>query len=701
MFRIRLLPTLPSLLSAPQKPLIHRDLSWLQFNERVLDEARATSQNPLLERAKYLAITASNLDEFFMIRLASLAKSIRKHSRYKAVNYSQTKRLEAIRDSILEQVVKFGSKQNEVLELLCAELAQSGIDIITEALQNPESEGLGKKVFEEFIFPKLSPPETFRKPSLSELNNLQLGVIFSGGLWFRIPRNLPPVLKCEVPDQKKVYFFFLDDLLRSFLGETFGMSGKPAIVRLTRDADFTADLAEEDPASIPDLVRTSLGTRERGAPVRLQYAGNLPDRFLESAAKELKLPTGQIMPAPTTFCLHGLWTVFKEAPEPLADQKGLRYPSLQTRYPEAFEEKSVNIFEKLKSRDFLLHHPYDSFGAFIKLIDAASKDPSVQMIEQTVYRVDAKSPLITILKEAASCKKVRVIIELRARFDEFNNLRMADELRKAGAEVFFGFGSLKLHAKLALITRREAGGLRLYTHLSTGNYNSATARIYTDLAILTANQEIGRDAKRFFDAVTRGEVPQGFKHLVTAPTKLHRRLLGHIQAETQAAQQGKKTRIVAKVNALVDEPVVEALYAASQAGVQVQLIVRGACSLIPGVKGLSENIKVISVVDRFLEHSRIYYFESQKAMYLSSADWMPRNFFSRLEIAFPVLDQRIYQYIQDVLIPTYLADNAKARELTHQGTWKKRMVKSGSALVRSQFVFERLAVDAYHGTPLH
>jgi polyphosphate kinase len=327
--------------------------------------------------------------------------------------------------------------------------------------------------------------------------------------------------------------------------------------------------------------------------------------------------------------------------------------------------------------------------------------------------MDALSAVIEALKGAAATKRIRVIIELRARFDELNNLILAEELRKAGVDVAFGFGQMKLHAKIALVTRNEPEGPRLYTHLSTGNYNSTTARQYTDLAILTASQDVGADARLFFDSVWRGEVPTAFKQLVSAPAKLHRRLINHIDAETEAAKQGKKARIVAKVNALVDDVVVEQLYKASQAGVQVDLIVRGACSLIPGVPGLSENIRVISVVDRYLEHSRIYFFENSKSLYLSSADWMPRNFFSRLEIAFPIIDPHLYEYISQVVIPLYLADTVKAKELTPQGTWKKRSLSSlnaqtskvaeamfGRKPVRSQFLLEELAVREYAGTPL-
>lgn len=308
------------------------------------------------------------------------------------------------------------------------------------------------------------------------------------------------------------------------------------------------------------------------------------------------------------------------------------------------------------------------------------------------------SSIVEILKRAATSKKVRVVLELRARFDEFNNLRVADELARAGVEVRFGFGNLKLHAKITLVTRKEGDRTVRYTHLSTGNYNAKTARAYTDISILTGNQEIGEDARHFFDSIYKKEAPSSFRHLVTAPAKLHQKIRTLIKAETEAAKAGRSGRIFAKVNALVDEKIIEDLYAASQAGVQVDLLVRGACSLIPGVKGLSENIRVYSLVDRFLEHSRIYYFENSGAIYLSSADWMPRNFFSRLEIAFPVLDKRLYAFLAAVVIPGYLKDNSHTRRLTPRGTWEK--VPRGAIEHRAQWYFEKLAETGYPGTPL-
>ncbi|MBC7690500.1 MAG: polyphosphate kinase 1 [Methylotenera sp.] len=724
MLQVGFLPTLPSLLKAPNTPLIHRDLSWLQFNERVLAEARQAT-NPVLERIKFLAISSSNLDEFFMIRLAALGRSIGTVGK---TDPAAARRLMQIRASILETVGKFVVRQSEALDVLSSELEAAGVFMVRTPKEGEQAYALGKRIFEEQIFPQLTAPEPFSVGKIGSLQNLQIAAVFqsqgpnrgndrSNDVWFKIPRSLPSVYWMieKSADGEQIFFFFLDDLLAMHLGTAFKLADptlNPGFLRLTRDGDFTVDLEEEDTESIPEVVRTGLGSREKGRPVRLQYSGNFSEEFLSQCLRALRMVAGQVLYAPGTMNFHGLWSLFIQTPEALVAKSSMKYPPFASIMPKPFHTPK-KLFEHLKQSDILLHHPYDSFDAFVAWIQAACADPDVTQVEVTIYRMDALSPIVDAMKGAAATKKVRAIIELRARFDELNNLRLAEELRKAGVEVAFGFGKLKLHAKIALITRIENGETKLYTHLSTGNYNAATARQYTDLAILTANPEIGQDARGFIDAVFKGQIPTSFKQLVSAPTRMHRKLLMHIQAETEAAQKGEKARIVAKVNALVDEGVIDHLYMASNAGVQVDLIVRGACSLIPGIKGLSENIRVISVVDRFLEHSRIYYFGHSNAMYLSSADWMPRNFFSRLEIAFPVLNANLYRYLEEIVIPAYLADTVKARELTPLGTWKKRSTASAKAQVtpplkaifknqppRSQFLFEELAKQEYRGTSL-
>jgi polyphosphate kinase len=694
---MRHLPTLPSLLVAPGKPLIHRDVSWLQFNERVLDEARESSGNPPLERLKFLAITASNLDEFFMIRLASLTRKIKNSQRLQK-DSEETTRLGNTRAEILEAVAKFGAKQLEVFDLLQEDLSRVGIHVVRRCREHSITLELGRSIFEKSVLPQLSSPSSYEPAALASLPNLKLAVLFPGELWFQISRKVPTVYSTVDAETDETYFFFLDDLLEAFLGPSFGLKADACLIRITRDGDITFDLEEEDSASVPDIVLTQLGSREIGNPMRLQYRGKADDALLASLSAVLKLAPEQVVPAPVSLVLQGLWSVVRESPK---EARGvlLQYPALPQVIPPSFGS-GTEIFDKLRKQDYLLHHPYDAFDAYVEWVKTAAEDPEVLQIEQTIYRMDKSSPILEALKKAALTKRVRVLIELRARFDEINNLGLADELRRAGVEVAYGFGKLKLHAKVTLVTRQEAQGPMLYTHLSTGNYNATTARTYTDVAILTSHPGIGQDARLFFDAAFQGKVPTGFSHLLSAPTRMHRKLLSLIEGETQAARAGKRARIVAKVNALVDEAVVEALYRASRAGVEVKLIVRGACSLIPGVTGLSENIQVISVVDRFLEHSRIYFFESAGAMYLSSADWMPRNFFSRLEIAFPVLDPRLYQYIHEVLLPIYLRDSQKAKELTPQGTWKRRAPGRAVEKFRAQFAFVKMAETGYVGTPL-
>ena len=695
MIQLKTLPTLPSLLYERYKPLIHRDLSWLQFNDRVLAEARPSSKNPLLERAKFLAISYSNLDEFFMIRLPSIDRGIL--GAFRRNKNSKASRVARVRSSILENVARFGAKQVEVFDLLVTELGQFKIFIPKLPRETDPAYELGKAIFDSQILPHMGPPQGFSLGKVSSVENLALAVIFPENIWFQVPKTLPSVYLVPGPNEGEQYIFFLDHLLRTHLGKSMRLQGDPGVIRVTRDGDFALDLEEEDTESIPDVVRTGLNTRDRGRPVRLQCAGNLSSALQEKLALTFRLNPARVFLAPQTMLLQGLWSAVNQISEPIRSRSELTYPKFQPLVPLPFQHPE-SLYDILKQRDILLHHPYDSFDAYVTWIRKACEDPNVVAIEQTVYRTDVLSPVVDALKEAASRKKVRVVIELRARFDELNNLRLADELRKAGVEVAFGFGKLKLHAKISLVTHVENGVTRFYTHLSTGNYNATTARQYTDLAIMTSDQDFGEDARKFFDSVWAGEVPSSFKKLVPAPLKLHRRILHHIETETQAAIQGKPARIVAKVNALVDESITESLYRASRAGVKVDLIVRGACSLVPGVKGLSENIRVVSLVDRFLEHSRIYYFENAKVMYLSSADWMPRNFFSRLEIAFPVLDPGIYRYLSEVVIPVYLGDTVKAKELTPQGTWKKTTAGAGKTPIRSQFYFEELAKSGNENT---
>lgn len=675
MLRLRFLPTPTSLLDQANVPFIHRDISWLQFNERVLAEAR-TPQNPVLERLKFLAISASNLDEFFSIRYCSFQNQNR------------------IRKTAYEVVTKMTARQEEALELISDELSQNKVLIYRKKL-NQEEHGFisSEQIFREEILPKLGPPEVFGREFLKTIKNHDAFVLFENGIAVKIPKVTKAIYLREnsiSTFMKEV--FFLDHVLLSHLNRHFHLPGASGLFRLTRNADITADLEDEDPETVPDVIRGRIRKRDLGKATRLQYSGDLSETHIENCIKLLSLMPDQVFSSNSTVYLNQLWSVYsalaKETPE-------LAEPMVVPHFPEVFSSPD-KIFDYLKRSDILLHHPYDSFDAFVRFIENSCNDPKVTEISLSVYRTDAYSPIINALLKAAKTKSIHVVVELRARFDELNNLRLSEELKAAGVKVSFGFGNLKLHAKVTLITRQENEKDVRYAHLSTGNYNAATARIYTDLAILTSNEDVCLDAKLFFDSIHKGDVPKGFKKLVSAPTQLHRKLTSLIEVEKQAAIQKKSARIFAKVNALVDHNIIEKLYDASCAGVTIDLVVRGACSLIPGVKGLSENIRVISLVDRFLEHSRIYYFENSKALYLSSADWMPRNFFSRIELAFPVLDPSLYEHVKHIIIPTYLNDTAKAKELTPQGTWKARCQQSNFVSpqrnqLRAQVHFQELS----------
>lgn len=693
------LPTIPSLLYPPEEPFIHRDLSWLQFNERVLDEARI-ARNPLLERIKFLAISASNLDEFFMIRFPSLLRAV--NVARKSKSGREYRQIERIQDSILENVARFTARQSETLDLLSSELEAFGIHIVRQPKKDEFAYELGRQVFRERVLPSLGPAEKVSQKTVAKLKNLRTLVKFQNGLGVQVSRLIPPVIVKSLGESDNTFVFFLDDLLFHHLGDAIELEGEPGLIRITRDADIQLDLDDDDSESIPEVIRSSLRRRDLGRATRIQYYGNLSNLSLQKYLKTLRIDDPQAFYAQQTFCLHGLWALVQGAPTHLRDNPALLHPPFRPQVQNVFEDRK-RIFKEIRDRDILLHHPYDSFDGYVRFCEAASEDPKVTHIQQTLYRTDAHSPVVDALKRAAKKgKKVRVFIELRARFDEMNNLKMAEELRKAGAQVSFGIPKLKLHAKVALVARQEKDGARLYVHLSTGNYNSATARMYEDLAILTANPEVAADASDFFRALWAGEVPKSFRKLLSAPAMLHRRLLNLIHSEMLAARAGREARIVIKVNALVDERVIQKLYQASQSGVKVDLIVRGPCSLVPGVKDLSENIRVMSLVDRFLEHSRIYYFQSTRSLYLSSADSMPRNFFSRLELAFPVLDPTIYEFIEREIIPTYLADTSKGRELTPQGAWKRRTkpwLSHGSRNTRAQFHFIRLHESINSGKP--
>lgn len=650
----------------------------MQFNDRVLDEANSKGV-PLLERLKFLGISASNLDEFFMIRFPSVLREESSDPQ--------------IRDQILEAVLSFHSRQERCHRSLKKQLQEEGIEIVTDKKQ---IETLGAEIFESEIAAHLDVAGESLDHFLSKFENHRVGFIFSNGLSYKLPPNLDSFYLRRI--EKNFYIFILDDLVEVFLQKLHPHLGKPIRFRMTRDADVRVDIDSEDPEAIPDIVKKRVRSRDEGKWTRCLIRAD-PQVNPDTLLQKIKVPPSQCFFLNHSLLLKACFEAACKVSGELSSESPLVYPPVRSYLPKELSKPS-QIFSSLLKRDYLLHHPYDSFEAVVNFVRAAVDDPNVLSIQQTVYRVDALSEVTNLLKKAASQKKVSVYIEPRARFDELNNIQLAEDLRRAGVKVVFPFGEWKIHAKLILVERKDPGGKReRFTHLSTGNYNSKTARLYTDFGVLTARPQVGEDAALFFDSIRKGEVPTQLSHLLVAPTQLHKRLQLLIAQETREARSGKDARIVVKVNALVDRKIIQSLYAASQAGVKLDLIVRGACSLVPGIPELSENIRVISIVDRYLEHSRIYYFQSSNQLYLSSADWMPRNFFSRLEIAYPILDERIFRYITQDVIPCYLADNQKARRLHEDGKW--RPVKdSKSQDHRAQFVFEKFSQSEYRNTQL-
>ena len=683
------LPVSKSLLSDPGRPLIHRDLSWIQFNHRVLDEAFDPT-NPLIHRLRFLSITSSNFDEFFMIRFASLEKAIRT---------KKDNNLQRVRSAILKEAKAFITLQRKCFKSIKEEMEKVGIHFFQGASDTAERNQEAKEIFLNEVVPGLTRKNYKKNSDLIQYDNLQVLVTAAEKTVFEVAKTIKPYF-LRLRNEQTAEIFLLEDLLATFVPELASSSADFMILRITKDADFSQDLPDTDSESIPELIRGRLRGRDKSALVRMQMYGKMSEADLLTFSRDIRLKTDQMFSCGGLLNLGSFFGLVYELPDFFSKNPSLSFQSLPTNIPSALLDSSKSIFEALQEKDILLHHPYDSFSAYIYWLEQACRDPEVIEIKQTIYRIEKDSRIIELLKEACRSKKVRVFLELRARFDEINNLRIAEELRQEGAEIFFGFSDLKLHAKVTQVTRREKSGLVEYCHFSTGNYNSKTARQYTDLSILTANQEMAADATKFFDKVSRKEVPSDMKRLVVAPTRLHQRIRTLIKRETEAAKKGKPARIFAKVNALVDEKIIQDLYLASSFGVKIDLVVRGACSLIPGVRGLSENIRVISIVDRFLEHSRIYYFESSETIYLSSADWMPRNFYSRLEIAFPVLDKSLFRFIVNDLIPGYMKDNQKARELESSGQWKRMEALAGINPHRAQEYFSNLASRKYEGTAL-
>lgn len=647
----------------------NRELSWLKFNLRVLKEAMV-KDTPLLERLKFIAISASNLDEFFMVRVASLWSNFDSGvEKRDASGMSVHEQLVAISQAAHEQV----RTQTKSLIALMAEM--DAVKLHFRRVKDLSE--LGKDWLEEYyrevVFPVLTPMAVDASRPFPFLANKTLNLAVelikadgehSMGL-IQVPSVLDRIVEVE-PEGKRT-FVFLEDIIASHCHDLFKGCHILDMVsfRVTRDSDL--DLEEDDSVDLMKEVEESLRKRKRGAAVRLEIFktnNNRIKKFLEENLDVTEMEVYEINGPldPTCFFkfigMKGMWPWLYE---PFVPQRPLELPD------------DSDLFAAIRANDILLHHPYESFDPVVKLVSDAADDPQVLAIKQTLYRVSGNSPIVAALARAAeNGKQVTVLVELKARFDEENNILWARRLEKAGCHVIYGLVGLKTHAKIILIVRKEDNGIRRYLHLGTGNYNDSTAKLYTDLGLMTANDEFGSDASAFFNLLSGYSEPPVWNKLVMAPLGLREKIYALIDNEIAMVRAGREGHIIAKMNSLIDQPVIQKLYEASAAGVHIDLIVRGICGLRTGIEGISDNITVRSIVGRQLEHSRIFWFANggEEQLYLSSADWMPRNLNDRVELFFPVETEEHIHRIK-ALLDLYLRDNMGAHMMQSNGTYRR------------------------------
>ena len=647
----------------------NRELSWLKFNLRVLKEAMG-KETPLLERLKFIAISASNLDEFFMVRVAGLWSNFDSGvEKRDASGMSVHEQLVAISQAAHEQV----RTQTKSLIALMAEM--DAVKLHFRRVKDLSE--LGKDWLEEYyrevVFPVLTPMAVDASRPFPFLANKTLNLAVelikadgehSMGL-IQVPSVLDRIVEVE-PEGKRT-FVFLEDIIASHCHDLFKGCHILDMVsfRVTRDSDL--DLEEDDSVDLMKEVEESLRKRKRGAAVRLEIFktnNNRIKKFLEENLDVTEMEVYEINGPldPTCFFkfigMKGMWPWLYE---PFVPQRPLELPD------------DSDLFAAIRENDILLHHPYESFDPVVKLVSDAADDPQVLAIKQTLYRVSGNSPIVAALARAAeNGKQVTVLVELKARFDEENNILWARRLEKAGCHVIYGLVGLKTHAKIILIVRKEDNGIRRYLHLGTGNYNDSTAKLYTDLGLMTANDEFGSDASAFFNLLSGYSEPPVWNKLGMAPLGLREKIYALIDNEIAMVRAGREGHIIAKMNSLIDQPVIQKLYEASAAGVHIDLIVRGICGLRTGIEGISDNITVRSIVGRQLEHSRIFWFANggEEQLYLSSADWMPRNLNDRVELFFPVETEEHIHRIK-ALLDLYLRDNVGAHMMQSNGTYRR------------------------------
>ena len=684
-------PPQPSERFSDPRNFINRELSWLEFNRRVLEEAQDPTQ-PLIERVKFLTIFSSNLDEFFEIRVAGIKQQIESEtSDVGPDGLSPTETFNSIRRVVSEMVAtQYALWNNELLP----QLAENGIRVREVSQLSAKRAAWAHRYFQQEVFPMLTPLAVDASHPFPQLLNKSHNLFVRakaqrGGeplhAIVQVPRVVPRLIAMPRKEADEPWdYIYLASLIKQHISELF-----PGLIlegvhpfRVTRNSDLYID--EEEAENLLRTIEQELRRSSRGDAVRLEVEADCPRDFRDLLLEFFDLTEADVYKADGPLSMtHLMPLITNDAFANLKDrpfQPG-RDPALPPH---------ADIFEVLRRQDVLLHHPYDSFDPIVDLIEEAAQDPQVLAIKITLYRTSGDSPIVEALIEAANAgKQVTAIVELRARFDEAVNIQWARRLEEAGAHVIYGVVGLKTHCKALLIVRRDADRLRHYVHLGTGNYHPRTARIYTDFSFLTTEPQLTDEVAIVFNTLTGLSGYPGLKKLMVAPFDLKQRLIGLIQRERDHALAGKPARIIAKLNSLVDQEIIEKLYEASCADVTIDLIVRGICCLRPKIPDLSENIRVISIVGRFLEHSRIYYFsnDGQPNLFLSSADWMPRNFLRRVELAFPVENPALRDNLINEVLPRFLNDRVKSRELQPDGSYRRLKPEGPETRAQAQWHF--------------
>ncbi len=682
--------------NSPAPQFINRELGLLAFQKRVFEEAQS-EDNPLLERVKFLAILGSNMDEFFMVRVSGIRKQVESGiSSVSPDGLTPREELAAIRKSSLDL---YNNALQHLQRKLLPKLNKEGIHVLDyDKLAKPQKER-ADTYFREVIHSVLTPLAVDPGHPFPHISNLSLNL----AIVIRDPKGKERFARLKVPDTlprliplkrssggvrkdgtvpRHHYFVWLEQVIIANLGTLFpGMqviSAHP--FRVVRDADVEIQELEAD--DLLESMQLSIRRRKFGSVVQVAVYESMPEEMRDLLLDNLEVRPSDFYVISGPLGLSSLWQLYDAV-----ERHDLKFMPYKPSIPKALRQVGIvgDIFDAIRQGNILLHHPYQSFSPVVDFLNAAARDPQVLAIKQTLYRVGRNAPVVDALLEASERgKQVAVLVELKARFDEESNIGWAQKLEQAGVHVVYGLVGLKTHSKIAMVVRKEGDGIRRYIHLATGNYNMVTSRIYEDIGLFTCNDAIGADSTDLFNYLTGYSTQQEYRKLLVAPVNLRTRLEAMIQRETEYARQGHKAHLILKTNALVDPQIIDLLYQASQAGARVDLLVRGICCLRPGIKGLSENIRVLSVVGRYLEHSRVYYFHNQGAeeMYIGSADLMPRNLNHRVEVVFPVENQEQIRYLRDQVLGLYFKDNSSAR-LMQPGGQYKRLKPEGGEKVRN------------------